>query len=116
MITLGTTLLTLAFITVSAKVDADHINDKEHIEDHKPRWILRAIVFSLVAMYNHLHGLASAFLFAALFDQVLNLMIGKKLFYLGNTATWDKFFNKRKKLYFLVKIICLISSVTLYLL
>jgi len=44
-------------------------------------------------------------LFFTLFDQFLNVRIGKSLFYLGTTAMLDRFFKKRLWLYVSLKVI-----------
>jgi hypothetical protein len=100
---------------MSAIVDAEHINKGEYIEDHSSRWLLRMGFFIAMAMSSKLDGLASALLFTALFDQLLNWFRNKPFWYLGTVAKWDIFFSKRKWLYITVKIICLITAITLFL-
>ena len=114
MIIITGILITAGFIIFSAVVDAQHLSKKQYIESHISRACLRASFFIMTGIYNPAHGLASALLFAALFDQILNVLMGKKLFYLGTVAKWDRFFNKRKCLYIIVKVTCLVLSLILF--
>jgi hypothetical protein len=106
-------LATSGFIFLSALIDAEHLKDKDYIESHISRGFLRLIFIIIIGLDNWIHGVAAALLFAATFDQVLNLLMKRDLFYLGNTAYWDKFFNKRKPLYMAVKFITLALGIIL---
>lgn len=107
-------LITIAFTIACAKIDSDHINKGEHIRDHKSRWIMRACFVFMISLFDPFSALASGLLFTALFDHILNYLRGLPIMYIGHVAKWDKFFNKRKYLFFFVKILCLISSIYIY--
>mgnify|MGYP003630803939 CR=1 FL=1 len=100
--------MNLIYITLivyfSALIDANHLLLKHWIFTHVPRWVLRATV--IVAISTTVVELAGyALFFMATFDQCLNKMRGIDLMYLGDTAYWDKFFNKRPILYIRVKVV-----------
>ena len=116
MIDIGVMLTTTAFVLASAIVDSEHILKKEHIKDHKSRWYLRWSFCFVIAIYNPLNGIASGLLFYTLFDQTLNFFRGLPFWYLGTVAKHDIFFNKRKYLYILTKLICLVLSIILFIL
>lgn len=107
-------ITTILFIYSCAFIDYEHLRDNDFIEDHTSRVVQRFLFLLLISMYNYKLAFASAFLFAAVFDQQLNFLRGFDLLHLGNTAKWDKFFNKRKWLYVSVKVLCLIISIILY--
>jgi len=104
-------IATLGFIFVTAKIDADHLNSQQYFKNHIPRFIQRFGVFVMIALYNLEKAFIFALLFAALFDQVLNLLRGLPLFHLGNTAKWDKFFRKRILLYIAIKALLLTGAI-----
>ena len=106
-------LIILAFIFVSAFIDYEHLKDNDFIESHVSRAVLRALVFLLISIHDFKLGIASALLFAALFDQVLNFLMKVDFFYLGSTAKWDIFFREKMLWYILLKSICLILGLTL---
>lgn len=108
-------LVTCAFTIFSATVDAEHIYKKEYIDNHSSRWWLRLSFFVAMGLRDPFFAIASALLFSALFDQVLNIFREKPLFYLGAVASWDIFFNKHRWLYLLVKVVSLIGSLWLFL-
>jgi hypothetical protein len=97
----------LTFIILSARIDFEHLRDNDYIESHVSRWLLRAL-FIVVASDSIVEVFGMSLVFAALFDQVLNLMMGKPLFYLGSTAVWDRFWNDKKWLYITFKVVALI--------
>jgi hypothetical protein len=105
--------LTLAFIVWTSLIDSIHIEQRDHI-DHFPRAMQRFTFFMLSFIIDWRYGIASGLLFAALFDQSLNYLIYKPIFFLGTTAKWDIFFSKRKWLYITVKIIALLGAITLF--
>lgn len=107
-------LLTFAFICFTAVIDAEHLNDKDYIEDHESRSFQRLTFFITMGLIEYHYFVASGLLFAAFFDQVLNLLRGLPLLHLGNTAKWDKFFNKRKWLYVIVKLLALFGSIYVF--
>lgn len=108
-------LVTSAFVLMSALVDAEMILKGHYIDSHKSRWYLRFCFFLSFGFFNWTWAIASALLFTALFDQVLNLMLSKPFWYLGTVAKWDKFFSNKKWLYVTIKILCLVTSLYLYL-
>jgi hypothetical protein len=109
-------LLTVGFTMTCAYVDAEHLEDNEYIDDHTSRWVLRFIFFLAIGFSGLKNSVASALLFTALFDQLLNYMLHKKsIWYLGDTALWDIFFKERKWLYIAMKITTLLLSLFLFL-
>lgn len=104
----------MAFTIVSAWVDAEHLLDKDYIEDHTSRSIMRALFFIALGIDHPLHMLAGVLMFAALFDQTLNWFMKRPIWFLGDTAKWDKFWKKRKVLYITSKIIALLASIYLF--
>ncbi len=138
MIAISCILVTSAFTYMSAIVDAQHLEKKQHIDNHSSRACLRLCFFSAIAIYNPVYGVASALLFYALFDQLLNWMRELPFWYLGTVSKIDRFFNepkvvipywrckgvtkkvtiflgKSKWLYITVKIVCLSWSFYLFL-
>jgi hypothetical protein len=104
--------LSLLIIFVSAYYDYKYLQSN-YIYSHFSRSIIRAFSFLLLALYSVTGAIGGVLLFAALFDGLLNKLRGLDLFYLGNTAEWDKFFNKRPVLYICVKVICLFIGIYL---
>ena len=99
-------ILSIAFIIVSAIIDFE-VLEYSYIYDHKSRAFQRALFFITLALFSYTGAIGGVLLFAALFDGILNKMRGLDLFYLGNTAAWDKFFNNKLPLYIGVKVLCL---------
>lgn len=106
-------IVTLWFIIGCVWIDARHILDGNNI-DHKARAYQRFAFFLLIALFSYRISIASLLLFAALFDQFLNVCIEQPLFYLGTTSRWDKFWRKKKILYKLFKLLALLTSIYLY--
>jgi len=104
----------VGFAAVCAEVDAEHLRDNDYIESHTSRAAQRAYFFLAMGISDWVWVFGSALLFYAVFDQVLNYLMGKKLFYLGETAKTDIFFNKHKWLYLPVKILAFVFGVTLF--
>ena len=101
-----------AFLLLSAWVDFEHLADNDFIESHVSRWLLRG-VFMLGVSSSFLELVAMVLLWMACFDSVLNMFRGKGFNYLGNTAKWDIFFNKRKNLYITIKILAVVVGIGL---
>jgi len=107
--------LTITFIFYTATIDADHLNKKEYINNHSTRFIQRLLFFIALGLSNPIYIFASGLLFTALFDQTLNLMRGINLYHLGNTSYWDRFFKTKPILYTIVKLLCLVGGIYLFL-
>jgi hypothetical protein len=88
-------LSTLAFILISVAYDGGILNAGRSIRNHASRFIFRCIFFSLFFFHSLEYVFASALLFTALFDQLLNFVRKLPFWYLGTVAKWDKFFNKK---------------------
>jgi len=101
-----------AFLLLSAWIDFEHLADNDFIESHVSRWLLRG-VFMLGVSNSFLELAAMVLLWMACFDSVLNVFRGKGFNYLGNTAKWDIFFNKRKNLYITIKILAVVVGIGL---
>ena len=108
-------MVSTAFILWSATIDREHIEKGEYIKNHKSRFMLRLSFVTAIAVYSIPHGIASGFLFWALFDQVLNLERKLPFWYLGTVAKTDIFFSNKKWLYISIKISSLILSLYLFL-
>lgn len=106
-------ILYIIFILLSALVDAEHIENKQYFTDHISRFALRFIV-TIMASDTIIDFLIYGLLFWLLFDIILNLLMKRSIFYVGNTAWIDKQFNKIPIVYFLLKIIVLTISVICY--
>ena len=94
----------------TARIDFE-VLEYSYIYSHKARFIQRALFVIAIGLYSIYDALGSALLFYALFDSTLNKMRGLNLFYVGNTATIDKFFNNKLPLYIAIKVICLFLGV-----
>jgi hypothetical protein len=114
MTTIAAILLTILFTYFTASVDAEHLNKKQYIYDHKYRFLQRLTFFLAFALVNPLYALASALLFTTLFDQTLNTLRGLKLYHLGTTSRWDRFFKQKPILYTLTKLLCFAISLILF--
>jgi hypothetical protein len=114
MISLATILASLFFIITTAVIDSNHINKGEHIKSHNSRFLQRLSFFLMIAQFNYFLAIAAALLFATTFDAVLNIMIGKPIFYLGNTAKWDRFLRRKPIIHLTVKIVSLVGSGLLF--
>ena len=97
--------LTLAFTLATAVVDAQTLKNG-YIYEHKSRFIQRLIFFMALGWY----GIGGALIFAALFDQLLNALRGMPLWYLGDTAEWDKFWRKYPIAYKVAKVVMFVSG------
>lgn len=113
-------ILYTLFIIASAYVDAEHINDKDYIEDHKSRFLLRFVValgFSydknMIYYFDFISLIIFLILFVSIFDSLLNIMRGKGFFYLGSVAKWDLFWKKHKSVYIFMRIFILILLIIL---
>jgi hypothetical protein len=104
----------IPFIILSAIIDYEHITKKEYIKNHTSRWCLRASFCLTIAIYNPIQGMASALLFYALFDHLLNILRGESFFYLGTVAKHDIFFSNKMWLYIPIKTICFLLSIFVY--
>lgn len=126
------------FIYSCAYIDYEHLDDNDWIESHFSRSIQRASFIILLFLYNYKLSIGAALLFAASFDQVLNYLRGLPFWHLGNTANWDRFFNRKyiltptfrfsgdtllmskyiefdfKILYVIVKILCLVGGMLFF--
>jgi len=114
MTTLLIFLVTLAFIITTALIDAQHIKQQQYIYNHTSRAIQRALFVCAIACFSVKLALASLFLYIALFDAAINMWLNKYFLNLGNTAKWDIFWNKHKRLYLILKISTLLISILLY--
>lgn len=72
---------------------------KKYIYSHVSRWCLRALSVILIGWGNPANIIAMGIFFASTFDNTLNLMRGIEMFYLGDTAWWDKFWSEHKFFY-----------------
>ena len=106
--------LSIAFVILSAIIDAEHIKKEQFFSDHKSRWILRFIFFLAIGIDHIEYIIGSALIFTALFDQVLNRLRGLGFWYLGTEAKWDLFFSSKPILYKFVKISALIGGVVAF--
>ena len=109
-------LLVIDFTIYTALIDAEHINKDEYITNHLDRWLQRGCFFIAFAFTHVVYSLASALLFTALFDQILNIARGKHFLYLGTVSPWDRFFRNKIILYIIIKILALLTSLILFLL
>lgn len=109
-------LLIISFILIIcslAFIDAEHVVDKDYIEDHTSRVFSRAAICICFALFDTYAAIVFALMFWALFDAAYNTFAGQKLFYTGQVAKTDKFFSNKKWLYVSSKIICLIIAILL---
>ena len=105
-------LLLFLFIIISAIIDAHHVKRQQYIESHLTRFLLR-LIFVLALSTDLVNFAAYSLLFGATFDQAYNIAKGNDLMYLGTVAPWDRFFNEKKRLYIVVKILMLTFGVIL---
>jgi hypothetical protein len=92
-------ILAILFTIYSAVIDAEHITDKDFIEDHRSRFGLRAIFFSALLFIDYRVFILGILFFGSVFDLILNSMCDKDIWYLGDVARWDRFWKKRINLY-----------------
>lgn len=102
-------LLSLLWIYSQALIDKKHFDRKQFFEDHSDRFLSRVMVGFLVALFSIPFSITLALLFFGLFDLILNLMRGLPHDHLGNNAI-DKFFSKRKWLWYVSKIIAIVLA------
>jgi hypothetical protein len=106
-------ILFLSYTVISAYIDVEHIKDKDYIEDHTSRIVQRGIVIVLSSFINIWFLLLFPFIFWVFFDATLNVLWGRDIFYIGNTAITDKFFRGNNWLYIGSKILALLISLFL---
>ena len=94
----------LIFIFLSAFIDYEHISNKQYFIDHTSRFALRFIV-TIMASETVVDFIVYGLLFWLLFDVILNILMKRSIFYVGNTAWIDKKFNKYPKVYFAIRVI-----------
>ena len=111
---LSAILLSISFVITTSQIDGNHINKGQYFKSHLFRALQRSIFFISFAFYNIYWSLGSALIFAALFDLLLNIKIGKQIFYLGETAKWYIFWNKHRFFYIALKPILLTIGVLLF--
>ena len=104
-------ILYILFIILSAYIDAEHINDKDYIENHTSRFLLRGVVTlgfaydpSYFYFFDWRYLLVFLLSFIAIFDTTINLFRGLSVFYLGTVAKWDLFWKKHYLLYKIMRI------------
>jgi len=114
MVIIAPAILAIAFTIASAYVDAEHLNDKDYIENHASRAIMRGIFFLAIGLTGWMNMVAAALMFASLFDHLLNILTDKTFFYLGTTAKWDKFWRKRKVIYIIANVLMITGSIYLF--
>ncbi len=102
-------LASILFVIYTALIDHEHINKLEYILNHTSRFIQRFIVFILLFICNPVYGLIFGLTFALLFDTILNIMTKRQWNYLGSVSRYDRFLSKYKFLFYLYKIILLIT-------
>lgn len=113
-------ILYILFIIISAYIDAEHINDKDYIENHNSRFQLRTVITlgfcfdeSLYYLFDWKLLLVFILLFILLLDGILNKFRKRKWFYLGTVSKWDLFWKKRLILYKVVRTIVIIPIIYL---
>lgn len=104
-------ILMFAAIYLFAYIDAEHLLDKDYIEDHKSRAVLRFLItlgFALEYNQSISENIANFILFAsywaAMFDINLNNLLNKPTFFLGSTAKWDIFWKEKPLIFKIFKI------------
>lgn len=92
-------IILLVYIYNAAMQDGSILNNGSFIYEHTTRVIERILFISLLAFTHHeiqyiiIAHIGYSLVFAALFDQTLNLVRSKSIFYLGSTAKWDIFWK-----------------------
>lgn len=91
MITLLLLIYSAVIHWIEAVIEAEH-GDKRH-------WPSLVITFLFYAIPANCYGLPYKYLLLypavrVWFDYIFNYYRGNKIFYLGDTATWDKVLNK----------------------
>lgn len=104
-----TLFLIVAYLWIhfTAKVDAEHLNKQEYINNHASRLAARILTGVIVGIFSPVAGICLGLLFWTLFDTILNRFRNKPWFYVGSVAETDKFFKNKYRFYFLTKIISL---------
>jgi hypothetical protein len=102
------------FIYFAAKIDAEHYNKQEYVEDHSSRWFQRASVALILLTLDINLAIGFIFLFWTTFDATLNKLRGLDLWYIGTTANWDKFWQTKPLLYYKIsKVIALLVALSI---
>lgn len=95
----------------AARMDANQINQGSFIYEHETRVMQRLVFIAVLSLPCSFEGSWSGVLetflmfvtlcgvFASIFSPVLNVMLEKPIFYLGETAEWDKWWRNRGDLY-----------------
>lgn len=83
-------LLTILFTIGSALFDAGLFLNGHRFIDHTPRFILRAIIVSLISYLTNTNIILNSALFYMFFDYSLNIFWNKPWNYIGETAEIDK--------------------------
>ena len=101
-------------------IDDEHLDDGDYIENHASRVFLRIIIamsigYSDISYTSLIDEIGCGLILAFWFSPMFNIWRGKPFLYLGNTANFDKFFNKRTLLYKTVLLISVFSGITLIL-
>lgn len=111
-----------AFTVMSAVIDQSKIEHGKTI-NHKTNFIIRvcvALILAFIFHYpNYLKMIAGMLLMGAIFwlvfDLLLNLLRGKHLFYVGETAYIDRLFTNRPVLMHSIKISLVVIFSIIYL-
>jgi hypothetical protein len=86
----------------------------QHFKSHASRFVQRACFFIVCFCFGIKLGLACSLMFVALFDGVINIMLDRPIFHLGNTAKWDRFFRDQPGIFFFVKFSSTIGFILLF--
>jgi hypothetical protein len=105
--------LVILTIYLTAKIDAEHYLMGHYFSDHKSRFLQRGSIGLIIAYFAFWKAIAFAFLFWALFDGIRNYLVGKDIFYIGETSYSDLAFRGKLKLYIATKVIALIIAIAL---
>ena len=102
-------------IYFTAKIDAEHFDKQQYVEDHTSRWLQRASVALILLTLDINLAIGFFFLFVATFDATLNKLRGLDLWYMGTVAKWDLFFTDKPTWYKLSKIVSLLIALSILL-
>lgn len=113
-------LILFIYLYLEAKPDANLLNSGAFIYEHTTRYCRRLIVVILLSWANSvnlemilLSFLSYSLIFAALFDNTLNVLREKPLFHLGRTTWWDRNWRKYPQAYRVFVIISLITGLSI---
>lgn len=103
------------FTLLSAKIDADSLNQGYRFKDHSVRWVQRGLVVAALSQQGLWLFLLNTALFYLVFDYTLNVLRGLPVLYIGSVAHTDRLWTGKPVLQLIFKTIFFITTLILFL-